>query len=130
MLNEYGQKAKVMTIALVVLGLIPLIVAAVVLPQFADQVPMRCDALGKPLGAFDYPHLCAGVQPGVDCLRQEAGACAYGVGRYGAHDLYAQCALRPGACCSFEHCQRVPDVRLGGYRRPLCFLGVTSIAGS
>ena len=41
MLNEYGQKAKVMTIVLVVLGLVPLIVAAVVLPQFADQVPMR-----------------------------------------------------------------------------------------
>lgn len=46
MLNEYGQKAKIMTIALVVLGLVPLIVAAVVLPQFADQVPMRYDAAG------------------------------------------------------------------------------------
>ena len=136
MLNEYGQKAKIMTIVLVVLGLVPLIVAAVVLPQFADQVPMRYDAAGAVTRwgsrweLLITPIFALVFSLALDCLRQEAGACAYGVGRYGAHDLYAQCALRPGACCSFEHCQRVPDVRLGGYRRPLCFLGVTSIASS
>ena len=46
MLDEYGKNAKVMSIVLVILGVLPLIVAAVVLPQFADQVPMRYDAAG------------------------------------------------------------------------------------
>ena len=46
MLDEYRKNAKVMSIVLVILGVLPLIVAAVVLPQFADQVPMRYDAAG------------------------------------------------------------------------------------
>ena len=46
MLDEYGKNAKVMSIVLVILGVLPLFVAAVVLPQFADQVPMRYDAAG------------------------------------------------------------------------------------
>jgi uncharacterized membrane protein len=49
MFDEYGRDAKITTIALLVVALIPLVVAAVVLPQMADQVPMRFDSSGEVL---------------------------------------------------------------------------------
>lgn len=47
MFDEYGQKAKIMSIALAVLAIVPLVVVAIVLPQFAETVPMRFDSAGE-----------------------------------------------------------------------------------
>ncbi len=47
MLFRYGKKSGYMGIALLVLAVIPLIVAAIFVPQMADEIPMKFNAAGE-----------------------------------------------------------------------------------
>lgn len=82
MFDGYGRRAQIMSIVLVILAVLPLVIAAVVLPQFADLVPMRYSQAGEVTRWGSRWELL--ITP-VFCLVLSIASIAYGKKQAAAH---------------------------------------------